>query len=465
MAKTRTETDTLGPIELPADALYGAQTGRAIRNFPISGRPVPLPLIYAMVRIKRAAVRVHVDAGRMDASHGEAVAAAAREVLAGQHDDQFPIDVFQTGSGTSSHMNVNEVLARRATQLLADQPDRASLHPNDHLNLGQSSNDVFPSAIHLACGSMVAASLRPALRKLAQRCHNFADQTFDTLKTGRTHLMDAMPIRFGQEFRGYAHQLEAGEASIARAALALDELALGGTAVGTGVNAPEGFATGVCSLLAEEVGRPIRVSERAFQAQASLDAITQLSGTMRGVATSLYKIANDVRWMASGPDAGLAELEIPAVQPGSSIMPAKVNPVICESVLMACAQVFGLDQTVAFANSQAQFELHTMLPLVGSHVLEIGQLLAASALNLEERCLQHARPSARASEIVARNPILATALVPRIGYEAAAALAQEALRSGRALAALAEERTELSREEIERLLDPETLAGNRGREA
>ncbi|MAW59730.1 MAG: hypothetical protein CMJ94_02720 [Planctomycetes bacterium] len=462
MSTPRIEHDTLGPVEVPHDALYGAQTARAVANFPLSGRPLPWELIRALVEIKAAAARAHGEAGRIPTAVAAAIEAAAEEVLQGDWTDQFPVDIFQTGSGTSSNMNVNEVLARRASQLLEPAGETRQVHPNDQVNLGQSSNDVFPSAMHLASLRALRNQLLPALRALATRCHAFADTHFDQVKNGRTHLMDAMPIRFGQEFRGYAQQCERGAARLEACAPELAELALGGTAVGTGVNAPEGFAEAVCRDLADRTGLPLQPSPQPFQAQSSLDALTHFSGALRGVASSLYKIANDLRWMASGPLSGLHELEIPAVQPGSSIMPAKVNPVICESVLMACVQIFGHDHTVGFANSQGQFELNTMLPLVGCNVLESCRLLSAACLSLNERCLAGARPTDSSAARVAQNPILVTALVPKIGYEAAAALAKEAARTGRSLRELAAEHTELQPDEIDTLLDPARLCGERG---
>lgn len=463
MSTTRTETDSLGPVEVPAQALYGAQTQRAIENFPISGRTIPRAIIFALAEIKRAAARAHADEGRLPRELADAIQGAANEVLLGQWSEQFPVDVFQTGSGTSSNMNLNEVLANRAGQLLGDALGESRVHPNNHVNLGQSSNDVFPSALHIASARALDGHLLPNLRGLAALCHVLAEEHFELIKTGRTHLMDAMPIRFGQVFRGFAQQLDG---CVERIEASLDDLmplALGGTAVGTGVNAPPGFAAAVCAALEPVAKQAFRPSRRPFQAQSSLDALTACSAALRGLASSLAKIANDIRWMASGPQNGLHELQIPAVQPGSSIMPAKVNPVICESVLMVCTQVLGADVSVGMANSQGQFELNTMLPLVGSLVLESTHNLAQACESLDQRCLAGCQPRAEASEGVMRNPMLVTALAPRIGYALAADLAKEASATGRSVRDLALLRTELTEAEIDALLDPARLCGERGR--
>lgn len=463
MSDVRLEHDTLGAVEVPADALYGPQTARAVANFPISGRALPAALIQALAEIKAAVAASHGAAGRLPAPAADAIEQAAEEVIRGDWADQFPVDMLQTGSGTSSNMNMNEVLARRAQQLLAAHDAEWDVHPNDHVNLGQSSNDVFPSALHLAALRKLHEDALPAVQALADRFHQLADEHFGSLKTGRTHLMDAMPIRFGQVFRGYAQQCELAAERLRACSPGLAALALGGTAVGTGVNAPEGMADAACARLAERTGLPVHPTQTPFAAQGSMDALTELSGCLRNLATSLYKIVNDLRWMASGPTAGLDELAIPAVQPGSSIMPAKVNPVICESALMACVQVQGLDHTVALANSQGQFELNTMLPLIGVNVLDALQLLQASCQNLEQRLLADCAPKEAARARVDRNPILVTALAPAIGYAAAAALGKEALATGRSVRELAEERTDLSGEQLDALLDPARLAGTRGR--
>lgn len=463
MSDVRLEHDTLGAVEVPADALYGPQTARAVANFPISGRALPATLIQALAEIKAAVAASHGAAGRLPAPLADAIEQAAEEVIRGDWADQFPVDVLQTGSGTSSNMNMNEVLARRAQQLLASDTEQLVVHPNDHVNLGQSSNDVFPSALHLAALRALHEETLPAVQALAARFHSLADKHFDALKTGRTHLMDAMPIRFGQVFRGYAQQCALAAERLQACAPGLAALALGGTAVGTGVNAPKGMAEAACARLAERTGLPVHPTRAPFAAQSSMDSLTELSGCLRNFATSLYKIVNDLRWMASGPTAGLDELTLPTVQPGSSIMPAKVNPVICESALMACVQVQGLDHAVALANSQGQFELNTMLPLIGVNVLDALQLMQTSCRNLDQRLLADCAPKEATRARVDRNPILVTALAPEIGYAAAAALGKEALATGRSVRALAEERTDLSAEKLDALLDPARLAGTRGR--
>lgn len=464
MSETRKERDTMGEVEVPADALWGAQAERARRNFDVSGRGIPAPLIAALGQIKAAAARVHTQAGRLDAEIGDAVQRAAAEVARGDWNAHFVVDVFQTGSGTSSNMNANEVIANRAGELLGAARGEKRVHPNDHVNLGQSSNDVFPSAIQVALLGEVQRSLLPAAEALADALHAQADAHWDAIKTGRTHLMDAMPIRFGQQLRGYAQQITRGRHRVMQAAAGLAELPLGGTAVGTGINAPAGFAGEVCAALAADTGLPLRETAAHFQAQSSVDAVVHVSGALRGFASALFKIANDLRWMASGPLAGLGEVTIPAVQPGSSIMPAKVNPVICESVLMACVQVMGHDLTIGLGNSQGQFELNTMLPLIGANALDAVRLLEGSCRILNERCVAGLAPTDRAADVVQRNPILATALAPKIGYEAAAKLAKEAAGSGRTVLEVAREQTDLDASELEELLDPAKLCGDHARD-
>jgi fumarate hydratase class II len=460
----RVERDTMGEVEVPAEALYGASTERARQNFPIGGGPLPPPLIRALGLLKAAAARVHAGLGLLDADLAAAIDRAATEVADGVHDAWFVVDVFQTGSGTSSNMNANEVIANRAAELLGAARGSGRVHPNDHVNLGQSSNDLFPSAVQLGLALVVAERLLPALRGLAARLHEQADRHWDLVKTGRTHLMDAMPIRFGQQLRGYAGQIEDASARIEAALDEVQALPLGGTAVGTGVNAHPEAAGGICALLGRELGLPrLRETGRHLHAQACVDVVVAASAALRGLASALFKIGNDLRWMASGPSAGLGELRIPAVQPGSSIMPAKVNPVIPEAVLMVCVQVFGNDQVVGFGNALGQFELNTMLPLIGRSVIESATLLAGACATLDARCVAGLEGTRAGAEAVARNPILATALNAAIGYEAAAAIAKEAAQGGRTVFEVALERTELGAERLRELLDPARLAGERGR--
>lgn len=463
MNETRMEKDTMGEMEVPASAYYGAETERARRNFSISRSAVPARVVQALGLIKGAAAQVNQELGGLDAERVGAIRQAADEVAHNELDGHFVVDVFQTGSGTSSNMNSNEVIANRASEILGHALGSKHVHPNDHVNMGQSSNDVFPSAVQLGAALSLHEQLLPEMERLADCVHDLADRTFGEVKTGRTHLMDATPIRFGQVFRGFAGQVEKGRGRIAAALNGLVELPLGGTTVGTGVNMLPGFAARVCALLADRTGLPVRETDNHFHAQACLDAVVHTSGVLRGFATSLYKIANDVRWMASGPLCGLAELRIPAVQPGSSIMPAKVNPVICESVLMLCGQVMGNDHAVAFGNSQGQFELNTMMPIMARNTVESVELLANGCAMFREKCLEEIEVTEAGGRIVHHNPILATALNRAIGYEQAAALAKESAATGRTVRELAEERTDLSQSQLDDLLDPPRMCGDGGR--
>jgi fumarate hydratase class II len=462
MSKTRIERDTMGEVEVPAQAYYGAQTARARDNFPIS-RGLPREIIRALGVLKGAAAVVNAELGGLDKERARAIGAAAREVAEGRLDGDFVVDVFQTGSGTSSNMNANEVIANRAGEILGQPIGSRHVHPNDHVNMGQSSNDVFPTAVHLALALAVQERLLPEMERFADCLHGFADRTFDQVKTGRTHLMDAMPIRYGQEFRGYAEQVERGAARVRQALEGVLEVPLGGTAVGTGINMLPGFAAKVCAHIAKAHGVALRETTAHFQAQACVDAVVQLSGALKSFASALYKIGNDIRWMASGPLCGLAELAIPAVQPGSSIMPSKVNPVICESVLMICGQVMANDVAVAFGNSQGQFELNTMLPLIGRNAVESVMLLANGLAMFRTRCVAEMTVTGAGGENVHRNPILATALNARIGYETAAKIAKESARTGRTVRELAAEMTELGAAELDELLDPARMCGESGR--
>jgi fumarate hydratase class II len=464
MSKHRIETDTMGQVEVPVDAYYGAQTERARRNFAIGSGGLPRPLIRALGLLKGAAAKANVDLGLLDPEIGAAIQRAAEEVAGHRLDEHFVVDVFQTGSGTSSNMNANEVIANRASELLGQPLGGKVVHPNDHVNRCQSSNDVFPSAVQLALALVLTERLLPALRRLADDLHAFADRTFDDVKTGRTHLMDAMPIRFGQEFRGYGAQVDRAVRRIGATIDGLSELPIGGTAVGTGVNAAPGFASAVCRELAARTGHDrLRETSDHFQAQSCLDPVVDAHGQLRGFASALYKIANDLRWMASGPLNGLAELELPAVQPGSSIMPAKVNPVICEAVLMICGQVLANDVAVTFGNSQGQFELNTMMPMIARNAIESAVILAGACEVLRERCLDGATLTGVAGERVGSNPMLATALNDEIGYEAAAAIAKEAAASGRSVREVARERTSLEDAALDALLQPARLCGQAGK--
>jgi fumarate hydratase class II len=451
---SRTERDSMGPVEVPAEGYYGASTQRAVLNFPLSGLRFSRPFIRMLGLIKGAAARVNADLGLLDSKIADAIQQAAREVADGKLDDQFVVDVFQTGSGTSTNMNANEVIANRAAELLGGERGSKLVHPNDHINLGQSSNDVIPTTIHLAALAEMEERLIPALERLRQALTDKSEEFWDVVKTGRTHLQDATPIRLGHEFLGYAGQMERAVRRLRRAQEELSEVALGGTAVGTGVNTHPEFAARVCALLAREVGLPVRETDNHFQAQSTLDAVLEASGSLRTVAVGLMKIASDISWLASGPRAGLGELELPEVQPGSSIMPGKVNPVIPESLIHACAQTVANDSAVCLAAQGSYFELNTRMPLAAHNLLQAIALLAAATDNFNERCVRGLRATERGPRMVEESLAIATALAPIIGYDAAAAIAKEAAASGRTAREVAGERTDLSPEELDRILDP-----------
>ncbi len=454
----RVERDSLGEVKVPTNALYGAQTQRAVENFPISGLRFPRTFIRALGLIKAAAARVNRDLGLLDAEKARLIEQAAQEVVDGRWDDQFPIDIFQTGSGTSTNMNANEVIANRALQLMGAQVGSKAIHPNDHVNMGQSSNDVIPAAIHVAAYLEVAESLLPALRHLHQVLLQKAAETDDVIKTGRTHLMDATPIRMGQEISGWAAQIEKGIARIEAVLPRLAELAIGGTAVGTGLNAHPEFGRRVAAALAEQTGLPFVETNNHFEAQATQDTAVELSGQLKVVATSLMKIANDLRWMNSGPQAGLAEIVLPGLQPGSSIMPGKINPVIPEAVTMVCAQVFGNDLTITIGGQSGNFELNVMLPVIAYNLLQSITLLANAARLLADKAIAGFTVNReRTVGLVERNPILVTALNPVIGYDRAAQIAKRAYAEGRRLKEVAAEMTDLNPAELDRLLDPRAL--------
>ncbi|MCS6845903.1 MAG: class II fumarate hydratase [Caldilineales bacterium] len=459
-SNVRVERDSMGPVEVPADALYGAQTMRAVHNFPVSGLRFPRSFIRALALIKLAAAQVNLAMGRLDPKLAEAIVQAAQEVADGRWDDHFPIDVFQTGSGTSTNMNANEVIANRAIQILGGELGSKLVHPNDHVNMSQSSNDVIPTAIHVAAYLEVETALLPALRHLHEALQAKAVEFDDVLKTGRTHLMDAMPVRLGQEFSGYAAQIEAGIERVQATLPRLAELALGGTAVGTGVNAVPGFAAAVAQRLSEMTGLPFREAENHFAAQAAMDTAVELSGQLKTVAVSLMKISNDLRWMNSGPIAGLGEIALPDLQPGSSIMPGKVNPVIPEAVMMVCAQVFGNDVAVTVAGQSGNFELNVMLPVLAYNLLQSITLLANASRILADKAIAGARANReRMLNLVDKNPILATALNPVIGYDRAAQVVKKAYAEGRTVKEVVVELGFLSEEEATRLLDARPMTG------
>jgi fumarate hydratase class II len=454
-ANHRVERDTMGEMHVPAAALWGAGTQRAVLNFPIGGPRFPRRFIRALGLIKAAAAETNAQLGLIPARAAEAIGSAAREVADGRLDDHFVLDIFQTGSGTSTNMNANEVIANRAIQSLGGQlGSKAPVHPNDHVNFGQSSNDVIPTAIHLAAVMAIREDLLPSLRFLHEALEAKSKEFHHVIKTGRTHLQDATPIRLGQEFRGYAGQVERGIARAEAALRELSEVALGGTAVGTGINTHPEFAKLATAKLSELVGTHIRETTNHFQAQSTLDNAVSASGAMRTIAVSLFKIANDVRWLGSGPRAGLGELELPEVQPGSSIMPGKVNPVIAESVMMACAQVIGNDATIAFGGTTGNFEINLMMPVVAYNLVREIELLAAVARNFAEQCIVGLKATAKGPETVERGLAIGTALAPLIGYDAAAAIAKEAAKSGETVLEVALRRTDLSEEALRNVLDP-----------
>ena len=458
----RIEKDSLGPVQVPADALYGAQTMRAVENFPISGIPFPRSFIRALGLVKLAAAQVNQELGHLEPQLAEAIVQASHEVADGRWDGDFPIDIYQTGSGTSTNMNANEVISNRAIQILGGEVgSKSPVHPNDHVNMGQSSNDVIPTAIHVAAYLEVIEALLPALHHLHAALLDKSVAFDDALKTGRTHLMDAMPVRLGQEFGGYAAQIKAGiervEASLPR----LAELALGGTAVGTGINALPGFAAAVAVRLSEITGAPFREADNHFAAQASMDACVELSGQLKAVAVSLMKISNDLRWMNSGPIAGLGEIVLPALQPGSSIMPGKINPVIPEAMTMACAQVFGNDQVVTIAGQSGTFELNVMLPVLARNLLESITLLANASRVLADLAIAGLVANRdKMLYLVDKNPILVTALNPVIGYDKAAQAAKKAYAEGRTVKEVVVELGYLDEAEATRLLDARPMTGD-----
>ncbi len=449
----RIEKDSMGEVQVPEDALYAAQTQRAVDNFPISGIRFPRTFIRALGLIKGAAAYVNSELGLLESGVSEAIQAVAEEVERGDHDEHFPLDIFQTGSGTSTNMNANEVIATLASRRLGSK-----VHPNDHINLGQSSNDVIPTAIHVSAYLEVAETLLPGLERLQRTIEAKAAKLDDVVKTGRTHLMDAMPVRMSQELGGWAAQVEQGCERLRGSLPRIAELAQGGTAVGTGVNAHPEFGRRVAKRLEEKTRHPFRTSKNYFVSLSSQDAAVELSGQMKTVAVSLMKIANDLRWMNSGPQAGIADLALPALQPGSSIMPGKVNPVIPEAVTMVCAQVMGNDVTIGIAGQAGNFQLNVMLPVVAHNLLESARLLGSVSRALADKAIEGFEPNReRVADLMDKNPILVTALNPVIGYEKGAAVAKKAYAEGRKLKDVALAETDLSAEELDRLLDPRKM--------
>lgn len=455
--KTRVERDSMGEMRVPIDAYYGASTQRAVLNFPIGDLRFPRAFIRTLGQIKQAAAKVNATLGTVDAHITDAIVQAAQEVIDGKLDEHFVLSIFQTGSGTSTNMNANEVIANRAGELLGGARGSRKVHPNDHVNFGQSSNDVIPTAIHVSALVSIEHQLLPALRELQQALEQKAAMFMPIVKTGRTHLQDATPIRLGQEFQGYAGQIERGIARVQHAQQELSEVALGGTAVGTGVNTHPEFAQRVCQVLSEMNGVTIHETSNHFQAQSTLDNAVEASGTLNTLAVSLMKIANDIRWLGSGPRAGIGEIDLPAVQPGSSIMPGKVNPVIAESVCMVCAQVIGNHTTITVAGQSGNFEINVMMPITAYNLLQSIDLLAAATRNFTEQCIKGIQVTTKGPEMVERGLAICTSLAPVIGYDAAADISKEAHRSGRTVREVAREKTSLSEEDLNRILNPENM--------
>lgn len=455
----RIEHDTMGEVKVPVNALYRAQTQRAVENFPISGKGLEPAHIHALAQVKKAAAKANAELGIISQERADAIVAAADQVIAGDHDDQFPIDVFQTGSGTSSNMNTNEVLATLATRALKEAGSEDEVHPNDHVNASQSSNDVFPTSVHVAVTAALVNDLVPALDHLAVSLEKKAEAFAGVVKSGRTHLMDATPVTLGQEFGGYAAQVRYGIERIQSALPRVAEVPLGGTAVGTGINTPKGFSARVIELLAEETGLPLTEARNHFEAQANRDGLVEASGQLRNIAFSLMKINNDLRWMGSGPNTGLGEIALPDLQPGSSIMPGKVNPVICEAAIMVCAQVIGNDTTVALSSTNGAFELNVGIPVMAANLLESIRLLANTTRVMADKMIDGIEANEeRCAFLAGASPSIVTPLNKVIGYEAAAKIAKHAVANKMTVReAVVDlgyvERGEVTEEQLDKALD------------
>ena len=450
----RTERDSMGEVAVPDDAYYGASTQRAVDNFPISDLRFGRRLIQALGLIKSSAATVNSVSGLVPADKAEAIVTASEEVVVGVHDAQFVVDLFQTGSGTSSNMNANEVIANRATELLGGKRGSKLVHPNDHINAGQSSNDVIPTAIHVAAVAALREDTIPALDHLAEALAAKAVEFDHIVKSGRTHLMDATPIRLGQEFSGYAAQVRKGAERVRASLPGLEELALGGTAVGTGINAPPGFAADVIALIAKRTGSPFREADNHFEAQAAKDAAVAASGALKTVAVSLFKVANDIRWLSSGPRTAIGEIKLPENQPGSSIMPGKVNPVMAESVMQVVAQVIGNDASVAWAAANGNLELNVMMPVLAHNLIESAELIGSVCDAFRTKCVEGITANEdRAATLLGQNIIIVTALAPLIGYDKAAEIAKKAFATGKGVREIALEMKVLPADELDRALD------------
>ncbi len=450
----RVEKDSMGEVQVPADAYYGASTQRAVENFPISQLRFGRGFIWALGLIKGSAAEISGRQGHLDQDKADAIRVAADEVMDGRHDQQFVLDIFQTGSGTSTNTNANEVIAGRATEILGGETGSGLVHPNDDVNFGQSSNDVIPTAIHVAAVAAIREDLMPALAGLAGSLEAKAAEFEDVVKSGRTHLMDATPVTLGQEFGGWAAQVQKGIERLENVLPELEELALGGTAVGTGINAPSGFAAAVIGLMAEGTGFAFTEAGNHFEAQGSKDAVVMASGVLKTIATSLFKIANDIRFLGSGPTSGIAEIRIPELQPGSSIMPGKVNPVMSEMMMQVAAQVVGNDATVTWSGANGNFELNVMMPVMAHNLLESIGLLAAASRTFATRCVDGIEAnSERVRELLERNAVVVTALNPHIGYDNGARIVKEAAATGRSIRELVLEAGLMTAEELDSALD------------
>ena len=455
----RIERDSMGELQVPDDALYGASTQRAVENFPISNLRFGRRFIWALGLLKREAAKVNKELGVVSPEQGDAIIAAADEVMSGTLDEHFVLDIFQTGSGTSTNTNANEVIANRATQIMGGELGGERLvHPNDHVNQGQSSNDVIPTCIHIAAVAAIREDLLPALDSLASSLSAKADEFAGIVKSGRTHLMDATPVTLGQEFSGYATQIAKGKERVEATLAGLEELALGGSAVGTGLNARPEFAPGTIAGVASATGYPFREADNHFEAQAAKDAVVFSSGALKTVAQSMFKIVNDLRWLSSGPRTGIAEIKLPSLQPGSSIMPGKVNPVIPEMTMQVAAQVIGNDVAITWGGANGNFELNVMMPMMVHNLLESIHLLSTASNTLRERCIDGIEADVeRNTELVERSIIIITSLAPRIGYDAAAKIAKEAFASDRGVREVAAELTDLTEDELDAALDIEAM--------
>jgi fumarate hydratase class II len=455
----RDEKDSMGPMQVPAHALYGASTQRAVLNFPISGYTFGREFIYALGLVKMAAAKVNLSLGRVTPEQQKLIEQAAREVMEGKHDDHFPVDIFQTGSGTSTNMNINEVVSNRACQLAGnDIGSKDPVHPNDDVNHGQSSNDIIPTTIHVAVAVALKNSLAPALMELRDGLKAKQDEFWDVIKIGRTHLMDATPVRLGQEFSGYTHQLNKAIDRAQHAIAAIEELALGGTAVGTGLNCHPDFAKGVIEMVAGETGINFREAENHFEAQGGKDGLVEAMGELKTIAVSLFKIANDLRWLSSGPRCGLGEIQLPATQPGSSIMPGKVNPVICESMMQVCSQVIGNDAAVTWGGANGNLELNVMMPMMAHNALESIRLLANASRALNEKCVAGITANEeRCAELIEWSMSMVTSLAPIIGYDTASDIAKRSVKEGKTVRQLCEEMDVLPPEELKAALDPVSM--------